>query len=91
MSTRLFAMCNMMFNGRGFCVVQKPDYNGGHYHEIEPYNYETKNFEYISWCGTPKEYAEQQPTFTIHVEPFHGKPYDGEYTATEMVEIYLNR
>ena len=83
---KLFAMCNMLFKGKGFCVVQKPDWNGGHYHDIEPYDYERRDFEYISWYGTPMEYVQQKPSFTTHIEPFHEKPKDFEYTAFEMIE-----
>jgi hypothetical protein len=83
---KLFAMCNMLFKGRGFCVVQKPDYRGGHYNEIEPYDYETKDFEYYSWYGTPMEYVQQKPSFTTHIEPLHEQPRDYEYSAVEMIE-----
>ena len=83
---KLLAMCNMLFKGRGFCVVQKPDYRGGCYHEIEPYDYECGNFEYIDWNGTPMEYVQQKPSFTTHIEPFHEQPKDFEYSAVEMIE-----
>ena len=37
---QLLAMCNMLQNGRGFAVIQKPYYAGGHYHAIEALDYE---------------------------------------------------
>ena len=91
MNTSLLAMCNMLFGGKSFSVVRKPDWNGGHYHEIEPYDYECKDFEYISWCGTPMEFAQQMPTFTNHVEPFHEKPTDYVETAENIVKWEIKR
>lgn len=86
---QLLAMCNMLQNGRGFAVVQKPDYNGGHYHSIEPLGYECKNFEYVAWEGTPAKYVKERPTFTTHVEPFHSPVYELEYSAEELVQCYI--
>ena len=84
------ALANMVANGRAFCVVQKPDWNGGHYCTVEPWDYDTKDFEYFRWYGTPLEYAEQKPTFDWHVEPFHGEPMDGEVDALTFLKAQLN-
>ena len=87
---KLFALCNMLYNGRAFCVVRKPDWNGGWYHDIEHSRYRCKQYEYIEWSGTPIEFARQRPSFTTHLEPFHEKPVDYTYTAQYMVEWEIN-
>ena len=88
-NVRLYALANMLFKGRGFCIVQKHDGRGGWYHEIEPLGYKCYDFEYVEWEGTPMRFAKEEPTFTTHVEPFHGEPLTFSYTATEMVEMEL--
>lgn len=83
---KMFFYCNMLYKGKGFCVVRKPDYMGGHYHDVEAYSYEPKDFETIEWCGTPMEYVAEKPTFVTHIEPIHGEPKDYPHDALEFVE-----
>jgi len=90
MDMQVYALANMVYNGKGFCVVQKHDGNGGYFHEIEPLNYETRDFEYIEWSGTPMQFAKDCPSFTTHIEPFHSKPMDFPYTALEMLQWVLH-
>ena len=89
---QLAVLCkaNLLNKGRGFCVVRKPTYSGGWYNEFEPLSYETKDFEYVEWKGTPMQFAKEMPTFTTHIEPFHSKPMDYTYTALEMLEMELD-
>ena len=83
-------MANMVNNGRAFMVVQKPDWNGGHYFDVELPDYQLGDFEYELWYGTPKQFAEQLPSFTVHVEPFHEEPYEEEYTSYQTLLWHLN-
>ena len=86
-NVRVYALANMLYKGKGFSVVQKHDGRGGWFHEIEPLNYKCLDFEYVSWSGTPLQFAREEPSFTTHLEPFHGEPLTFEYTAAEMLEM----
>lgn len=86
-NVRVYALANMLYKGKGFSVVQKHDGRGGWFHEIEPLNYKCLDFEYVSWSGTPMQFAKEEPSFTTHLEPFHGKPLTFEYTAAEILEM----
>ena len=83
---QLLALANMLFGGHKFCVVQKPDWNGGHYFALESLDYENKDFEYTAWCGSSLEFATQNPSFEAHREPFHEEPVDYPVTALELLQ-----
>lgn len=83
---RTLALANVLFGGRPFCVIECPDYDGGHYLDVAKYGYETKDFEYVVFEGTPTEYAQQSPVFDEHEEPAYSDPVDTEVTAYELVD-----
>ena len=74
-------------HGKGkFCIVQKPDYEGGHYIQVERSSYEFKDFEYPLWEGTPWQYAQELPSFENHYEPLHEEPSDEELNALQALK-----
>lgn len=85
------AKANMLNNGLGFMVVQMPDWNGGHHFRIRNTDYELGDFEFVAWEGTPSKFAEEQPVFTEHVEPFHEKPKDYDISALELITSAVER
>lgn len=68
-SLQILAKANLFNAGKGFCVIQSPDGEGGAYvsalagtkNQVAPYLFEG---EKILWAGTPKQFANEKPVFT---------------------------
>jgi len=91
---KVLAGANLLNKGRGFCIVQsRPDSNGDYYisavscTKSQAERVQKTRFvslillgkgEKILWSGTPKQYVEQQPTFT---EKSLGKTIKVDYWA----------
>lgn len=86
-TNELRALANMVNYGKGFLVVQTPDYEGGHQFEIALPGYVLKAFEYVAWEGTPKEFFNQE--FVAHVEPYHDEPYDFVVSHEGLLKKYF--
>ena len=90
----LLVLANMISNGEKFCVIQSPDYRGGHSVEVTVYEYENKDFEYTLFCGTPKEfakaYAEVDTGFWEHREPCYQPAVDEFIDAEYLLRYTIN-
>lgn len=87
----VLAKANMLNDGRGFKVIQMPDWRGGHHFRIRNTDYELGDYEYVAWEGSPSKFAEEQPVFTEHAEPLHEKPFDYDVSALELISAAVER
>lgn len=92
-NVQTLALANMVANGKPFCIVQCPDWNGGHYCTVKPHDYKCGNFEYIRWSGTPLEFAMSEPymIFDDHHEPLHEESWDDNYSGATLLRGWLNQ
>lgn len=107
---KVLAGANLLNKGRGFCIIQsRPDSNGDYYvsaiscTKSQAENAQKTRFgsivllgsgEKILWSGTPKQYVEQQPTFTekslgktIKVNYWAFWALPSEVTAMKEIEV----
>ena len=64
MQTRVFAVANMKYKGKGFAVICK-EQHGGSCVFTAPLSYKCLPNEKVVWSGTPMQFALDMPTFNV--------------------------